>query len=88
MYADHMNDHLYGLMVPRDYNGNLVSALGYKLFKTKGNGNEYYPSNGFTTGCDIRRINVIYVKPYSTSNTYFYWRPLSINYYQKYNTAN
>jgi hypothetical protein len=24
MYADHMNDHIYGLMVPRDANGNLV----------------------------------------------------------------
>jgi hypothetical protein len=26
MYADGLNDHIYGLMVPRDYNGNLVSA--------------------------------------------------------------
>ena len=24
MFADHLNDHIYGLMVPRDSNGNLV----------------------------------------------------------------
>ena len=57
MYADHMNDHIYGLMVPRDVNGNLVQAAGYKILKTRG--------NGYTTGCSQRRINIIYVKPYT-----------------------
>lgn len=65
MYADHMNDHIYGLMVPRDANGNLVQASGYKILKTIGNGDESTPANGFTTGCSIRRINIIYVKPYT-----------------------
>jgi hypothetical protein len=61
MFADHLNDHLYGLMVPRDYNGNLVKALGYRVFKTIGNGDESVPANGFTIKCTLRRINVIYV---------------------------
>jgi hypothetical protein len=51
MYADHMNDHIYGLMVPRDSSGNLVQAAGYKILKTKGNGDDSTYANGYTTGC-------------------------------------
>jgi hypothetical protein len=40
MYADHMNDHIYGVMVPRDYAGNLVLSVGYKIFKTRGGGTD------------------------------------------------
>ena len=73
MYADHLNDHVYGLMVPRDYAGNLVLSEGYKIFKTRGNsdeapivsthadGNTVSTPSGFTEDCNVRRINVIYV---------------------------
>ena len=89
MYADHLNDHVYGLMVPRDANGALVSAPGYKIFKTRGNGAESDASGGRTEDCDLRRINVIYVKPYDLASTpqSYYWRPLGISYYQRFDVT-
>jgi hypothetical protein len=39
MYADNMNDKLYGLMVPRDPSGDLRAHHGYRLIVTKGNYN-------------------------------------------------
>lgn len=40
MYADHINDRVYGLMVPRDNAGTLQATNYYRLFITNGNGDE------------------------------------------------
>ena len=38
LYADHMNDKIYGLMVPRDYNGELIKSNSYYLLVAKASG--------------------------------------------------
>lgn len=95
LYAENINDKLYGLLVPRNVDGTLAAHHSYRLLVTRGKyddfkGSTYDWNAGCLKDCKLRRFQVINIKPYeddSGSPVNFFWRPLGLTYYQEYDTT-
>ena len=91
MYADHLNNLVYGLMVRRDVSGTLELSDSYYLFFLKGNGDESDTSNSalYFDDCTIRRIETMKIRPHGSDATIptYFWIPYGVTYSQYFNTA-
>ena len=88
MYADNMNDKLYGLMVARSADGNLKAHHSYRIIITKGNYDQDVidplGAGALLLDCTQRRLQVIEINPYGSENINLFWRPLGLSYYQNF----